>query len=220
MKKILGPLLMLVLLNLSYARTDYSPKEYDVLTGATNISGGGSHTGFNLIDSIKYNMPFSKIKELVLSGSSVNAIGDQRKSVLTIAIESDAVEKYEIATLLLDYGARYNTFDSHGYTPLHAAVYEGEASIMRELLSRGARTDFKNIGGQTPLHLAIQMVLNPSYKSSNERVLLKYIRMIKSLVRHGSDLTIKNSYGMNAIDYAKSFSNDKYNESIQQILKK
>jgi ankyrin repeat protein len=56
--------------------------------------------------------------------------------------------------LLLDAGARVDTTDVEGNTPLHLAVMLGSLRGAEALLARGARVDVKNRAGETPRSMA------------------------------------------------------------------
>jgi ankyrin repeat protein len=55
---------------------------------------------------------------------------------------------------LLKHGAKVNTFNKKGVTPLYLAVENGYVGIFRELLNNGAKVDTANMDGWTPLHAA------------------------------------------------------------------
>jgi ankyrin repeat protein len=59
-----------------------------------------------------------------------------------------------VINLLLDAGARINTVDHEGNTPLHEAVILGSVRGAEALLKHGARIDVKNRAGETPMSLA------------------------------------------------------------------
>ncbi|XP_035661928.1 ankyrin-3-like [Branchiostoma floridae] len=58
----------------------------------------------------------------------------------------------QIASLLLEAGARVDLQDNMGQTPLHIAVMEKDVVVARMLLRHHARVDVPNREGRTPLH--------------------------------------------------------------------
>lgn len=57
--------------------------------------------------------------------------------------------KIEELQVLVESGSDINQTGEHGYTPLHEAVEQGYAEVVRFLLSRGADTEIKNDDGDT-----------------------------------------------------------------------
>ena len=68
---------------------------------------------------------------------------------------NEARQLKTIATLL-DAGARINSQDKNGATPLHRAVRTRCAAAVRLLLASGADPLLRNHPGSTPFHLAVQ----------------------------------------------------------------
>ncbi len=65
----------------------------------------------------------------------------------------------EIAAMLLDADADINARNRHkvfgpGNSPLHAAVYQNRADVVRLLIERGANINATDNGSWAPLHLA------------------------------------------------------------------
>jgi ankyrin repeat protein len=63
----------------------------------------------------------------------------------------------EIARCLLNAGARTETKDAYGMTPLLRAVGSGHSSEVRLLLEKGADTNARDEPGWTALALAIEL---------------------------------------------------------------
>lgn len=61
----------------------------------------------------------------------------------------------EAAKVLLQAGANANVRNDAAWTPLHVAVREGYAGVMRALLKGGADTNAQDRDGGTPLHRAV-----------------------------------------------------------------
>jgi hypothetical protein len=55
----------------------------------------------------------------------------------------------------LGWGTYINCLDANGNTPLHAAIYALNSSMVTYLLGRGADVNAKDSGGTTPLATAI-----------------------------------------------------------------
>jgi ankyrin repeat protein len=81
----------------------------------------------------------------------VNATDPRKRTVLMWAIHHNPA----LAMWLLKQGARVNTLDSEGRTPLQHAVYRGEVDIVRALLAKKADSDIRGDGYQTPLMEAL-----------------------------------------------------------------
>jgi ankyrin repeat protein len=77
--------------------------------------------------------------------------------------------------------------DHIGWTPLHYACAKGQLEIAHYLLANGAAVDSLSPGNTTPLMMAVQ--------SGNEV-------LVKLLLDKGSDLQLRNSQGLSAIDIA------------------
>lgn len=89
---------------------------------------------------------------------------------------------------LIRQGARINTRDKYGNTPLFAAVEEGNLVMVQALLVRGARQNFKNREGNTPLMIAVM-------KNKTE--------ILRLLLANGARVSIKNKQGKTALELAR-----------------
>ena len=65
-----------------------------------------------------------------------------------------AADNLEGAILLLEAGAKPNTADESGNTPLHSASLRGNKEMVELLMDRGANPNVIDMNGKTPLHLA------------------------------------------------------------------
>lgn len=99
------------------------------------------------------------------------------------------VANEDIARLLLDHGARVDSRNDDGATPLHRASSSGEAGLARLLLSRGANVELRNRWGQTPLYIA---------------VLAGNVEIVELLVSNGADIEAKNDLGNTLLHEAAS----------------
>jgi len=122
-------------------------------------------------------------------------------------------------------------------TPLIAAVLGGYVHVMEYLLKRGANPNGRNKDGLTPLHLAARsgatlavyklfdFKADPNLVDKVGMTPLMYAVMrnknndhlpvIKLLVSHGADVTLKNRVGKSALDYAQA----KGDAEVIQLLK-
>jgi cytohesin len=64
----------------------------------------------------------------------------------------------ETARYLLEHGADVNAVGEFGWTPLHAAAYQGLTDVIELLVSRGAKTEIKDKLGQTPLSISLSVL--------------------------------------------------------------
>ena len=65
-----------------------------------------------------------------------------------------AADNLEGAKLLLQAGAKPNTADESGNTPLHGASLRGNQEMVELLMDRGANPNVMDVNGKTPLHVA------------------------------------------------------------------
>lgn len=91
--------------------------------------------------------------------------------------------------LLLEKGARVNSRDNYGNTPLHDACYSGHMDIVIILLEGGANINSKGKFGWTPLHWA-------SYSGNKEMALL--------LIDRGARISTKTNCGYTPLDEARA----------------
>ncbi len=71
-------------------------------------------------------------------------------------VTSRGIEYKDIITLLLKNGAKLESQDKDGNTPLHIAVINNHRVLVRQLLARGADVRAINNAGKSPLDLAHQ----------------------------------------------------------------
>jgi len=72
-------------------------------------------------------------------------------------VANRGVKYKDIISLLLKNGAKLESQDRDGNTPLHIAVNNNHRVLVRQLLTRGADVRAKNNAGNTPLDLANQI---------------------------------------------------------------
>jgi ankyrin repeat protein len=89
----------------------------------------------------------------------------------------------ETARYLLEHGADVNAVGEFGWTPLHAASYQGLTDVIELLVSKGANLEAKDKLGQTPLSIALSVLTKEAgarrlqiprrYRADVAQVLLK-----------------------------------------------
>eukprot|EP00331_Platyophrya_macrostoma_P022850 CAMPEP_0176438648 /NCGR_PEP_ID=MMETSP0127-20121128/19424_1 /TAXON_ID=938130 /ORGANISM="Platyophrya macrostoma, Strain WH" /LENGTH=120 /DNA_ID=CAMNT_0017822669 /DNA_START=60 /DNA_END=422 /DNA_ORIENTATION=- len=63
----------------------------------------------------------------------------------------------EVVTTLEGHNLDIHTkLNKYGWTPLHAAAFKGNASLVQYLLSKGANKDYENASGMSPKMLALE----------------------------------------------------------------
>ena len=119
--------------------------------------------------------------------------------VLSLAIRNS---HYEIAALLLEYGAEINLCaEDRSYSALMEAAQIGDLKTAQLLLSKNADTNIQGKNGQTALIFAVGR---------------KDVAMVKLLIEHHADWNIADRLGMSALGYAKLFNNKEILEAMQQ----
>ena len=64
----------------------------------------------------------------------------------------------ETAKFLVEHGANVNDAGQYGWTPLHAAAYQGLNDVIEYLVSKGAKIDQKDEFGQTALSISMSVL--------------------------------------------------------------
>jgi ankyrin repeat protein len=92
----------------------------------------------------------------VQNGADVNATNDKLETALHLAAK---LNRSDLVTTLLFYGAKPDAQDENGYTPLHRTAYIGNLRIVEQLLDYKANPNIKCetlTRGALALHLACQ----------------------------------------------------------------
>lgn len=113
------------------------------------------------------------VRLLLTRGANIKTSADDHTLLHMVAMYGSG----EMAELFLARGAKVNTRDSIGMTPLHAAVSNKDPSVTRVLLSHGVDVNARRKGGYTPLHDA------------------KSKEVVDMLISKGADINAKNNYG-------------------------
>lgn len=121
---------------------------------------------------------------LALLLSAAPAWADMHRDLRLAAAKGDREE----AAMLLLVGARVDSQDEYGFTPLHWAVYQGSLSMVEFLVERGAPLNARSKDGYTPLMIAVSR---------------DYAPIAHLLLDHGADVKLKTPKGTAAIDFAR-----------------
>ena len=98
---------------------------------------------------------------------------------------------YQIAKLLLQYGADPNFQQNEGDTPLHFSAFRGDVEMMRLLLENEGNPNIKNKvvryiqSGRTPLHYAVDC---------------GYVECVTVMIKGDADPYIKDNQNKTAFD--------------------
>jgi ankyrin repeat protein len=109
------------------------------------------------------------IKVLVAAGGDPNIPTTMGSTALLVAAgagtdvqRARSIEErgmaVETARYLLEHGADVNAVGEFGWTPLHAAAYQGLTDVIELLVSKGAKTETKDKLGQTPLSISLAIL--------------------------------------------------------------
>jgi len=109
------------------------------------------------------------IKELVAAGADPNIPTTMGSTPLLLAAgaatdvqRARAVEERDLAVrtakYLVEHGADVNAVGEFGWTPLHAASYQGLTDVIEFLVSKGANLETKDKLGQTPLSISLSIL--------------------------------------------------------------
>lgn len=91
---------------------------------------------------------YNAVKELILSGESVNTVN---KFDHTPLMDSVTLGNYSMVTLLLKNGSDINFTDKEGNTALHHAyIHQCSKEIIELLIQNGANSNIKNIYDELP----------------------------------------------------------------------
>ena len=161
------------------------------------------HSGFPCCDSNfaaaveegKYEI----VRLFLEAGYNASQRDTRGTPVLSLAVRNS---HYEIASLLLDYGADINLCaEDRAYSALMEAAQIGDFKTAELLLSKNADTNIQGKNGQTALIFAVGR---------------QDIPMVKLLIKHHADWNIADQLGMSALGYAKLFNNKEILKAMQQ----
>lgn len=105
-------------------------------------------------------------------------------------IEFCEKNNYEGVSSIIDYVPNLNRLNIHGWSPLIIASYNGSREVVEILLEKGADPNIPNLNGTTPL-----MFAKNSYLKNHD------FGILKSLLKSGAILEVKDVYGKTIFDY-------------------
>jgi ankyrin repeat protein len=123
------------------------------------------------------------VRDILASGVSPNAKDYSRHSHIPIHVAIDA-GNIEVLELLIRAGARLESKDSLGTTPLMMAAIGGKVELAKRLLSGGAKVNARDDGGGTALIYAARE---------------GQLEMVKLLLNDGANPTLESTTGVNAL---------------------
>jgi len=130
---------------------------------------------------------------LVQRGADVEARDESGRTALHRTLIASHARVAPIALLLMDHGARVDTEDAGGDTPLLAAARGGHVEAARGLIEKGADVRGRERDtGRTPLHVV---------------ALSGYGDIAAALIAHGADVQARDGHGRTALDYALEHGN-------------
>ena len=147
---------------------------------------------------------------LLASGADVAASGNRRLSQpLHYAADGhltspswNAVKQVSTIRLLLKAGARMDSQDKNGATPLHRAVRTRCAAAVRCLLEAGADPTIKNKPGSTPFHLAVQNTGRGGSGVEDARIAQREI--LQAFLERRVSPSLQDAKGKSVLEWAKS----------------
>lgn len=161
----------------------------------------------------------------------ISSVRDERMAQLNSemfqAVLSDDVSMLKNT---IDAGAKVNTKDSYGWTPLHRAVGNDRTDIVSILVNFGADVNIEQEEGFTPLHIArkseIVILLLEAGADIDKRAVLgqaplhfaaskNHHEAISTLIESGADVNIKTNGGRTPLHFAAL---NGYNESVIVLI--
>jgi ankyrin repeat protein len=122
---------------------------------------------------------------------------------------------------LITNGANINHMDNQGLTALHYAAIYGRSGANEKLKRSGiigflfdigkADPNVKDIFGNTPLHFSY-------YNKNLNTIPENYIKVIKCLLKNGSDINSKNKWGQTPLDVILLHKDMSDNDKLMNIL--
>ena len=184
-----------------------------------------------LIEAVKTGR-MEDVKHCLAAGAEINATDNYGSTPLT---EASCHDHEHILEFLLKQGADPNIADGGDWTAMtYACYYRRNLKIIRMLLEAGADINLKNIYGDTLLSnicrdarnkkkivaILLSFGADPNIISEDsETALMRLARrghtgLMKALIRHGADITIKNHAGNTALDILRMNCRNKYDKWI------
>lgn len=128
----------------------------------------------SLMDAIRRGES-GEVKRLLLSGANANAVDEQGRTPLLLAVTASMTtyRRREILADLLKYKADARYADAAGMTALHEAAARSDAETARTLAANGADVNARAKDGATPLHAAMKAALGTG-KTETMQALIDY----------------------------------------------
>jgi ankyrin repeat protein len=155
----------------------------DIYTAVVGEIPGGRSTAL-LFAAAEGSVEIARL--LLDAGADANDASPAGESALLVAVHSG---HDECAAVLLERGADPSASGA-GYTPLHAAVLRGSASMVKTLLTRGAKVDARIAHGTTTIRAGRGLVLPESLVGGTPFLLAaKFLELdiARQLVAAGAD---------------------------------
>jgi ankyrin repeat protein len=95
----------------------------------------------SILEYAIYHSPAAFVRTLLESGANPNYEDPAGFPSLIALISTDREDRYELAEMLLSFGADTRQRGVNDYTPLHYAVAKNDAKLIELLLAHGADPD-------------------------------------------------------------------------------
>jgi ankyrin repeat protein len=148
-------------------------------------------TTINSVQRAVLGRSLAELKSALSAGEDVDYRDQDGRTALFQTIVDGSTE---LTSELISHGADVNARDKAGETSLHFAAREYRIDAAKLLLEHGAQVDAQDEHGNTPLARAV-------FASQGRG------EMIKLLLSHSANRSLKNKYGVSAEDLAKSIAN-------------
>jgi len=131
-----------------------------------------------------FNLPL--VEAVLAANPDIEAQDAGGRTALYHAV---AEGKLDVATLLLDKGARIDRKTNDGTTPLLASVQFGKLPLLQLLLERKAQVELTNVSGETPLMIAAE---GTAYMPNNAP-------LVEALIGAGAHVDVVDQRGRSAL---------------------
>lgn len=169
------------------------------------------------------------VKYLVSKGADINA---ESEFGITALCRAACLKSTDIAKFLIERGANIDgaKIKKSDHSPLQDAVYLGNMDMVKLLVNNGANVNLKNASGNSIIYFAVcqnrteilkfllgKNILVDALTTDNiSPAMIATIKgnkeILKLLISHGADISLKSKSGKAAIDYATK-------PEIKQLLK-